>query len=159
VTAARPQTNRERLKEHMANPTCMGCHSQMDPVGLAFEKFDAIGRRRDKQAITFLPEHHGANRYAKPVTVELDLDTTGSLSGVKDATFNSPAELGTILAANAECQECIVKQLFRYGWGRRENAADAPVIRRATDVFRESGFRLKDVIMYLAKAIALEDKS
>jgi hypothetical protein len=159
VTAARPQTNRERLNEHMANPTCMGCHSMMDPVGLAFEKFDAIGRQREKQAITFLPEHHGANRYAKPVTVELDVDTTGKLSGVKDATFHNPAELGAILAANTECQECIVKQLFRYGWGRRENAADAPVIRRATDVFRESGFRLKDVIMFLAKAMALEDKS
>ena len=36
-----------------------------------------------------------------------------------------------------------MKQLFRYGWGRRETSADAPVIRRATDVFRESGFRFR----------------
>jgi hypothetical protein len=157
VTAARPQTNRERLKDHMANATCMGCHSMMDPVGLAFEKFDAIGRYREKQAITFLPEHHGANRYAKPVTIEVDVDTSGGLTGVKGATFQSPVELGAILAANAECQECIVKQLFRYAWGRRENAADAPVIRRATEVFRESGFRLKEVIMFLAKAMAMEE--
>jgi Protein of unknown function (DUF1592)/Protein of unknown function (DUF1588)/Protein of unknown function (DUF1587)/Protein of unknown function (DUF1595)/Protein of unknown function (DUF1585) len=159
VTAARPQTNRERLKEHMANATCMGCHSMMDPVGLAFEKFDAIGRHRDKQAITFLPEHHGANRYAKPVTMELDVDTTGNLTGVKDATFHSPTELGAILAQNAECQECIVKQLFRYAWGRRETAADAATIRRGAGIFRESGFRLKDVIVFLAKAMAMEDKS
>ena len=59
VAAAHPQTNRERLKEHMLNATCMGCHSLMDPVGLGFEKFDAIGRHREKQSITFLPEHHG----------------------------------------------------------------------------------------------------
>jgi hypothetical protein len=131
----------------------------MDPVGLAFEKFDAIGRYRDKQAITFLPEHHGANRYAKPVTVELDVDTTGNLAGVKNGTFHSPAELGAILAGNAECQECIVKQLFRYAWGRRESSADAPVIKQATDVFRKSGFRLKDVIVFLAKTLAMEDKS
>jgi hypothetical protein len=131
----------------------------MDPVGLAFEKFDAVGRRREKQAITFLPEHHGANRYAKPETIELDVDTTGTLSGVKDATFHSPAELGAILAANAGCQECIVKQLFRYGWGRHETSGDAPVIRRAAEVFRESGFKLKEVIVFLAKAMAMEDKS
>jgi uncharacterized protein DUF1592/uncharacterized protein DUF1588/uncharacterized protein DUF1587/uncharacterized protein DUF1595/uncharacterized protein DUF1585 len=155
VTAARPQTNRERLKEHMLNATCMGCHSLMDPVGLGFEKFDAIGRRRDKQAITFLPEHHGANRYAKPVTVELDVDTTGNLAGIKDASFQSPKQLGAILAGSPECQECIVKQLFRYGWGRREAAADAAVIRRASEVFRESGFRLKDLIMFLAESIAV----
>jgi hypothetical protein len=159
VTAARLQTNRERLKEHMANATCLGCHSMMDPVGLTFEKFDAIGRHREKQAITFLPEHHGANRYSKPVTMELDVDTTGSLAGVKDASFRSPAELGTILARNADCQECIVKQLFRYAWGRHEKDADAAVIHRATEVFRESGFRLKDVIVFLAKAMAMEDKS
>jgi len=131
----------------------------MDPVGLTFEKFDAIGRRREKQAITFLPEHHGANRYAKPVTVEVEVDTSGSLAGVKDATFRSPAELGAILAANAECQECIVKQLFRYGWGRHEKTDDTPVIQRATGVFRESGFHLKDVIVFLAKAMAMEDRN
>jgi hypothetical protein len=159
VTEAKIQTNRERLKDHMANPTCMGCHSLMDPVGLAFEKFDAIGRHRDKQAITFLPEHHGANRYAKPVTVEVDVDTTGSLAGVKDATFRSPVELGAILAANGECQECIVKQLFRYGWGRHEKSDDGAVIKRATAVFRDSGYRLKDVIVFLAKAMALEEKN
>jgi hypothetical protein len=158
VTVARPQTNRERLKEHMLNATCLGCHSLMDPVGLGFEKFDAIGRHREKQSITFLPEHHGSNRYAKPVTVELDLDTTGTLSGSQNASFRSPQELGAVLAADAGCQECIVKQLFRYGWGRRETAADAPLIRRAAEVFRESGFRLKDVIMFLAKSMVMAER-
>jgi hypothetical protein len=159
VTEAHPQTNRERLQEHIVNPTCMSCHSLMDPVGLAFEKFDSIGRYREKQAVTFLPEHHGTNRYEKPVTVELEVDTAGSLAGMKDAKFSSPAELGAILAANAECQECIVKQLFRYAWGRRENTGDAALIHRAAQVFRESNFRLKDVIVFLAKAMAMEDKS
>jgi hypothetical protein len=126
----------------------------MDPVGLTFEKFDAIGRYRDKQAITFLPEHHGADRYAKPVTVELDVDTTGSLTGVKDGTFHSPAELGAILGGNTECRECIVKQLFRYGWGRHEKSEDAPVIQRAAETFRDSGFHLKDVIVFLAAEMA-----
>jgi hypothetical protein len=156
VAASHPETNRERLKSHMANATCLGCHSMMDPVGLTFEKFDAIGRYRDKQAITLLPEHHGADRYAKPVTVNLDVDTTGSLTGVKDGTFHSPVELGAILAGNTECRECIVKQLFRYGWGRHEKSEDAPVIERATETFRDSGFHLKDVILFLAAEMARE---
>jgi hypothetical protein len=159
VTAAHPQTNRERLKEHIVNPTCMSCHSLMDPVGLAFEKFDAIGRYREKQSVTFVPDSHSANRYDKPVTVELEVDTAGSLSGVKDAKFGSPAELGAILAANAECQECIVKQLFRYGWGRREKAGDGELIHRAVEVFRGSRFRLKDVIVFLAREMAMEERN
>jgi hypothetical protein len=50
-----------------------------------------------------------------------------------------------------------VKQLFRYAWGRRETAADAPLIGRATQVFHESGFRIKSLIAFLARALATEN--
>jgi hypothetical protein len=47
----------------------------MDPVGFGLEKFDAIGKRRERQTITFLPDRH--DRKSKPVVIELPLDTTG----------------------------------------------------------------------------------
>ena len=37
---------RERIEQHRANPACAGCHKIMDPIGLALENFDAIGRWR-----------------------------------------------------------------------------------------------------------------
>ena len=40
-------TVRERLELHRANPTCAGCHGIMDPLGLALENFDLLGRWRD----------------------------------------------------------------------------------------------------------------
>ena len=58
------------------------------------------------------------------------------------------------LAGSAECQECIVKQLFRYAYGRRETDADGPVLKAATEVFRGSQFRMKTLIMFLAKSLA-----
>ena len=39
-------TMRERMVEHRANAVCASCHQLMDPVGLATENFDAIGRYR-----------------------------------------------------------------------------------------------------------------
>ena len=33
--------------------TCAGCHNLVDPIGFGFEKFDAIGQRRDKLKLTF----------------------------------------------------------------------------------------------------------
>ena len=39
-------TVRERMVQHRANPVCASCHQLMDPVGLATENFDAIGRFR-----------------------------------------------------------------------------------------------------------------
>ena len=40
---------RERMEEHRANPACAGCHKLMDPIGLALENFDGIGRWRDER--------------------------------------------------------------------------------------------------------------
>src|SRR4029434_4997461 len=37
---------RERIEQHRSNPACAGCHKIMDPIGLALENFDAIGRWR-----------------------------------------------------------------------------------------------------------------
>ena len=37
---------RERMEEHRANPACVGCHKIMDPIGLALENFDGVGRWR-----------------------------------------------------------------------------------------------------------------
>ena len=37
---------RERMVQHRANPVCASCHAVMDPLGLALENFDAVGRWR-----------------------------------------------------------------------------------------------------------------
>ena len=44
---AEPTTLRARLESHRANPGCNQCHGVIDPIGLALENFDAIGRWRD----------------------------------------------------------------------------------------------------------------
>src|SRR5262245_55312291 len=35
---------RDRMVQHRSNPVCAGCHARMDPLGLALEPFDAVGR-------------------------------------------------------------------------------------------------------------------
>ena len=39
---------RERLAQHRANPLCASCHSMLDPIGLALENFDAVGKWRTR---------------------------------------------------------------------------------------------------------------
>ena len=43
---ALPQTMRERMAAHRANPTCSACHAMIDPLGFALENFDAVGAWR-----------------------------------------------------------------------------------------------------------------
>ena len=41
-------TLREQFVKHRQDPTCASCHKAMDPIGFAFENYDAIGRYRIK---------------------------------------------------------------------------------------------------------------
>ena len=110
---------------------------------------------RNNNPLKFFPDRRAKDR--TPTVVELALDTSGKVVGLPNSDFRSPRELGLILANSSECQTCIVKQLFRYAYGRRETDADRPMIGKATDVFRGSQFRLKDLIMFLARSLALPD--
>jgi hypothetical protein len=150
VSEFRPVTNRERLAEHAANPACVTCHSLIDPLGFGLEKFDAIGVRREKTKLLFYPDVHEAKIPKK--TVELDLDITGRVAGLENSEFTNSRQLGEILAGSAQCQECVVRQMFRYMTGRRDTPADAPVIRGALDEFRRSGFQFQQLLVSLVRA-------
>lgn len=47
---ATPQSLRERLEQHRANPVCGSCHSRIDPLGFALENYDVLGRWRGEEA-------------------------------------------------------------------------------------------------------------
>ncbi len=46
----KPQTLREKMELHRANPPCSGCHKLMDPIGFTMENFDAVGAYRTTEA-------------------------------------------------------------------------------------------------------------
>ncbi len=147
----KPQTNRDRLSEHVTNPGCAACHSLIDPIGFGLERFDAVGARRDK--FTLAAGGRGREeRDKKGNAWELEIDAAGFVAGVPNSKFSSPAQLGAVLGKSSQCQECIAKQYFRYIAGRAETAADRPLIRKISDDFRKSGFRFKELILSLMLA-------
>ncbi|BDC48024.1 hypothetical protein F183_A03400 [Bryobacterales bacterium F-183] len=146
LSEARPLTNKERLNVHLSSPSCASCHTLIDPIGLTFEKFDAIGGRREVAKILFPSKDEDK----KPKIVELPLDTTGYVAGLSPTPFTSPKVLGEVLAKSEACQECMVKQMYRFVVGRMETPADRPVIRKLTDKFRQSQFRFRELLLALA---------
>jgi hypothetical protein len=154
VTEAKPMTNRDRMASHATERMCAGCHTLIDPIGFGFERYDAIGQHREKLKITFGQTFGEGKRGAaqKVSTVELNLDTTGQVAGIPNSAFSSPKELGAVLAASPQCQECVVKQYFRYVSGRTETPADRPMIRRVFEDFRKSDFKFKEMIISMVRA-------
>jgi hypothetical protein len=149
-TEAHPQTNRERMSEHATNPTCAACHNLIDPIGVGFEKFDAVGARRDDYKLVFYAAHQGGS-HKPPKSVNLTMDTKGFVAGIPDSNFSSPRDLGMILAKTPLCQECMVKQYFRYVTGRMETPADFPLIRKVFEDFRQSNFRFQELMISLVR--------
>jgi len=96
-------TQRQFLATHRVDPKCAGCHNLIDPIGLAFENYDAVGRYRDME--------HG-----------VAIDAAGALP---DGTpFQNSRELATLLAANPSLGQCVAKRLFTFALGRAPGAED-----------------------------------
>jgi Protein of unknown function (DUF1592)/Protein of unknown function (DUF1588)/Protein of unknown function (DUF1595)/Protein of unknown function (DUF1585) len=130
------QNMRERLARHSADPSCATCHKLMDPLGLAFEIYDGIGRFRTTDL-------------GKPI------DAAGTLVGAapEGATFSNGLQLLEVLGNSPDVASCFVKTAFRYSHGREPLAADACTVDRLSRRFASTGGRILD----LAVALTTDD--
>jgi hypothetical protein len=120
---------RERFEDHRSEVSCSRCHRLIDPLGIPFESYDAIGALRTMDG---------------PVPVDPTSElagTTGSDGPVKDAQ-----ELATRLAGSDEVRDCVVLQWLRFALGRDVGAADAASLAHLRRVFRDSGNRVPALI-------------
>jgi hypothetical protein len=90
-------------------------------------------------------------------TIDLEIDSTGYVAGLPGSEFSSPSQLGKVLAESEQCQECVVKQYFRYTLGRMETLADRPLIRKVLEEFKNSGFHFRELVVALMRERAVMD--
>jgi hypothetical protein len=82
---------RDRLEKHRQDPNCAGCHKRMDPLGLALESYDGIGRWRVQEGPT--PPRDGAQQWDFAVDGSFEGWSFGYYGGalsVKGGTLNVP---------------------------------------------------------------------
>ena len=149
ATADAARAKRERMLEHAQNPSCSGCHRLMDPIGFGLEKYDAIGAWR-AQEIVEIYAGSGESRRSKPVNV--DITAAGEIAGLPNSTFSDSRALGRVLASSPVCQDCVVKQLFRYAFGRAETPPDRATVAGTATTFRNSGFKFKELLISLVRS-------
>lgn len=128
---ANRRTARERLTLHVSNDVCAGCHSLMDPIGLALEQLDGIGVYRETE--------NGAT-----------IDPSGELDG---EPFADARDLGEVLARHPGLGPCFVQSLYRYAVGRDIVAGEQAFLAGLEARFAAEGYHLRDIL----RAIALSD--
>jgi hypothetical protein len=126
-------TTRQRFEDHSSSPCAKACHSVLDPLGFAFENYDAVGQWRTMDS-------------GKPVNAAAAVMIDGKMRSYANAI-----ELGTILATSKEAADCMAKQWLRYTLRRHEVMGDDGAIADTQDAFAKSNGDLRELIVALTK--------
>ena len=124
---------RERLAAHRENPSCAGCHTTLDPIGLGLESFDAIGRYRTS--------------YAEGDAI----DATGMLPSGE--SFDGLLELSSLLADDPRLARCVTEKLMTYALSRKLEDGDQPYLDELGERFTAEGSSLRALL----RAIVLSE--
>lgn len=125
-------TMKERMALHRSAPACQGCHRLMDPLGLAMENFDPIGRWR-------LQEVSGA-----PVDATGDMPDGAILAGVRD--------MQSYLKEDPKLTNCITEHMLTYATGRGLGEADHCAVKAVAEKAEARGGRLVDYILSIVSS-------
>jgi hypothetical protein len=129
-------TTRQVVEELTERPDtqCAGCHAaRINPLGFAFEGFDALGRSRTEQRL-FDPQ--GA-----PLG-ELPVDTRGVPRVTPDDPREStgPADLMKLMLESGKLDACLARNYFRFTYGRWDDPLrDGCVLERLRTRLVETG--------------------
>jgi hypothetical protein len=123
---------RERLAEHRENPVCASCHDVLDPIGLALENFDAVGRWRTREP--------GGS-----------VDASGELASGR--VVNGPVSLREALIEEPNLFAGVMaEKLLTYALGRGLSYADMPTIRAIVRAAAADDYRFSSLIFGVANA-------
>jgi hypothetical protein len=113
-------------------PQCAACHNSFQPIGLAFEEFDNMGKYRT------------AYESGKPVITSGELNDAGDASG----PYANAVEIAQHIGTSKIGEYCFNKQYAEYALGRHLNAAtDACVIRAPSDLAANSPIQKLAVVL------------
>ena len=132
-------TLKERIEDHRNHPACMACHVKIDPWGIAFENYDAVGRWRDEVK-------------GKPVDATSELFNHQELAGMHG--------LKSFLLENRQDQfvEALVHKGTTYALGRPLKFTDRADIESISAQVRQQGDGLRSLLIAVASSELFRSK-
>ena len=140
-TAATPKaTLREKIEAHRNDANCAACHARIDPLGLAWDNYDAIGQWRTHEKVA-------AGVGADPL-----INPAGALPDGR--SFKDAVEFKKLLLADREkIAHAFIEHLSTYALRRVLTFDDQAELKAIEVEAKKSGYRVKDIV----RAVALSD--
>lgn len=129
-------TIRQQLEAHTTHTVCSSCHRHIDPLGFAFDNFDAIGRWRTTEKLT-------KGKGDDPPVNAADKLPDGR-------SFKGPDEFKKRLVEDLDLfAEAFVENLATYALRRRMTVDDAEQIRAIARASKSDDYRLRTILQNL----------
>ena len=123
---------RQRMEQHRVNPVCASCHNRMDPIGFAFENYDAIGRWRDKDD-------------------GFKIDPAGILPDGK--AFSGPKELKMIMRGKKDLfARSLSEKVLTYALGRGLEYYDKCALDKIVEGLGKNDYRFSVLLTEVVKS-------
>jgi hypothetical protein len=130
-------TLRDKLEAHRNDANCAACHAKIDPLGLAWDNYDAIGQWRTHEKIA---AGVGDDPLANPSGVLPD--------GRK---FKDAAEFKRLLIADRDkIARAFIDHLCTYALRRALSFDDQPHLQAIQTEAKKTGYKVKDVVHAVA---------
>ena len=121
---------REKLAQHRTNPTCAACHQLMDPLGLALENYDPIGRWRTTDG-------------HEPIDVSATMPDGKSFQGAQGLKE-------VLRSQEGDFRRCLVEKMLTYALGRGLDYRDTRAVDRICDEVARNQDRFSSMIAAIA---------
>ena len=138
LEAAAPSTEgepsmRELMERHRHDALCASCHARMDPLGLALERYNAIGQWRSD--------------------ADDAIDTRGRL--ITGESFADARELAEVIAGprRHDLQRCLAEKLLTYALGRGLEYFDGPAVDRMIEQLNHEGGGLRTLVQGVCESV------
>jgi hypothetical protein len=126
----------QKLAQHRDSKACAGCHRQIDPWGLAFEEYDAVGQWRPRQK--------------KQAEAAVELPTGAKIEGLDQLKAELVRSKADVL------RRAVSRKLLAYALGRTLSIADVEAADALAARLRDRGDGLGDLVMMIAQSEAFQ---
>jgi hypothetical protein len=130
-------TVRQRLDVHAQNANCASCHQGIDPLGFAFEQYDAIGQWRTREVVG---SGTGEDPLVDPASAMPD--------GRKFADAREFKQ--RLLEDRDKIARAFIEHLCTYGLRRVLTVDDADDIQAIVQTAKQANYQIRDIVRAVA---------
>jgi hypothetical protein len=133
---AKALTMRQTMEAHPTDPVCSSCHKIFEPIGLAMENFDAVGKWRTQDD-------------GSPIDATGILVDGTKLDGVKSLR-------DAMMRYSDQFERVVTEKLMIYALGRGVEYQDMPLVRSIVRDSAPTKYRFSSVVLGIVKSPAFQ---